>query len=87
MRGYKNAHLPMAVVARCKARVCGCSLAGITGSNPAGVMDVLSPVSVVCCQVQSLRRADHPSGEVLLSVISKPETPGGLGPIGPTIQP
>jgi hypothetical protein len=36
------------VDARSKAWVCGRSLAGITGSNPTGGMDV---VSVVCCQV------------------------------------
>ena len=36
-----------------KACVCGHSLAGIAGSNPAGGMDVcLSVVSVVCCQVE-----------------------------------
>ena len=43
------------VVAPSKARVCGRSLAGIAGSNPAGDMDVslsLSLVSVVCCQVE-----------------------------------
>ena len=34
---------------RSKARVCGCSLAGITGSNPAGGMDVC----VLCCQVET----------------------------------
>jgi hypothetical protein len=33
------------VVERFKTRVCGLSLAGITGLNPAGGMDV----SVVCC--------------------------------------
>ena len=32
-----------------KARVCGRSLAGIVGSNPAGGIDV---VNVVCCQVE-----------------------------------
>jgi hypothetical protein len=31
--------------------VCGCSLAGITGSNPTGCMDVCLYVIVVCCQV------------------------------------
>ena len=36
------------VVARSKAWVCGRSLAGIVGSNPAGGMDV-SLVSVVSC--------------------------------------
>ena len=35
-----------------KASVCGRSLAGIVCSNPAGGMDVLSLVSVVCCQVE-----------------------------------
>jgi len=30
-----------------------CSLARIAGSNPAGDMDVLSLVSVVCCQIVS----------------------------------
>jgi len=37
--------LPIPVAARFKAWVCGRSLAGIAGSNPAGGM-------VVCCQVQ-----------------------------------
>jgi hypothetical protein len=36
-----------------KAWVCGRSLAGIAGSNPAGGMYVcISLVSVVCCQVK-----------------------------------
>jgi len=33
-------HWPIPVAARSKARVCGLSLAGITGSIPAGGMDV-----------------------------------------------
>ena len=37
---------------RSKAWVYGRSLAVIVGSNPAGGMDVLSLVSVVCCQVK-----------------------------------
>ena len=37
---------------RFRARVCGRSLAGIAGSNPAGGHGCLSPVSVVCCQVE-----------------------------------
>jgi len=53
-------HLPMAVAVRCKAWVCACLLAGITGSNPAGGMDVLSPVSVVCCQVQVTEKGRSP---------------------------
>ena len=75
-------HLPMPVAARSKARVCGCSLAGITGSNPAGGMDVLSPLSVVCCQVQVTAKGRSPSGEVLLSAISKTEQSAGLGQLG-----
>jgi hypothetical protein len=42
---------PIPMAARSKAWVCGCSLAGITGLIPAGCMDVLSLMSVVCCQV------------------------------------
>jgi hypothetical protein len=42
----------MPVVVRPKACVCGRSLAVVAGSNPAGGMDVLSPVIVVCCQVE-----------------------------------
>ena len=45
---------PVPLTALSKAWVCGRSLAGIAGSNPAGVMGV-SVVSVVCC----LRLADH----------------------------
>jgi hypothetical protein len=41
---------PVAVLS--KAEVCGRSLAGIVGSNPARIMDCLSVVSVVCCQVE-----------------------------------
>ena len=35
-----------------EAYVSGHSFAGIEGLNPAGGMDVLSLVSVVCCQVK-----------------------------------
>jgi hypothetical protein len=45
-------------------------------------MDVLSPVSVVRCQVQVTAKGRSPSGEVLLSMISKSEQSGGLGPLG-----
>jgi hypothetical protein len=45
--------LSIPVTARSKAWVGGLSLAGISGSNPAGVMDLsLSLASVVCCQVE-----------------------------------
>ena len=40
------------VAAGSKAWVCGCSLAGIMGSNPTGGNGSLSVVSVVCCQVE-----------------------------------
>jgi len=42
----------ISVAARSKAWVCGHLLAGIMGSNPRRCMDGLSPVSVVCCQVE-----------------------------------
>ena len=38
--------LPIPLAERVKARVCGRSLAGVEGSNPAGGMDVC----VVCCK-------------------------------------
>jgi hypothetical protein len=47
---YKQ--MPVPVAARSKAWVCSRSLTGIAGSNPTGGMDVLSDVSVVCCQVE-----------------------------------
>ena len=37
---------------RSKAYVCGRSPAETVGSNPTGGMDVLSVVSVLCCQVE-----------------------------------
>jgi hypothetical protein len=49
---------PSRVAARCKAWIDGCSLAGTAGSNAAGGMDILSRVSVIFCQVGSLRRTD-----------------------------
>ena len=44
--------LPIPMAAPSKVWVCGRSFAGILGSNPAGAMDVLSLVSVVCRQVE-----------------------------------
>ena len=41
----------IAVAAQSKAWVCGRSLAGIVGSNPAGGMGICL-VDVVCCQVE-----------------------------------
>ena len=40
------------VAARSKAWVCGRSLTGIAGSKPTWGKDVLSVVSVVCCQLE-----------------------------------
>jgi hypothetical protein len=40
------------VAARSKAQVCGHSLVGIVGSNPARGHGYLSLVSFVCCQVE-----------------------------------
>jgi hypothetical protein len=55
------------VPALSKAWVCGLSLAGIVGSNPAGVWMSLS---CECCVFwRSLRRADHSSRGVLPSVV------------------
>jgi len=39
------------VAVRSEAWICGQSLAGIAGSNPAGDIDVLFLVSVVCFQI------------------------------------
>jgi hypothetical protein len=44
--------VPIPVAVRSKAWVCGRSLAGIVGSNPAKGHGCLSLVSVVCCQVE-----------------------------------
>ena len=44
--------LQVPAAARSKAYVFGRSSAEIAGSNPTGGMDVLSVVSVVCCQVE-----------------------------------
>ena len=57
------------VAALSQARVCGRSLAEISGSNPAGDMDV-SLISVVCCLVDvCVCRADHSSRGFLPSVM------------------
>ena len=45
---------PITVAAQSKARDWSRSLAGTAGSNPAGVMDVLSVVNVVCCADRGL---------------------------------
>ena len=61
--------LPIPVAARTKAWVCGSSLAGIAGSNPAGSMDVCI-LGVLCVvRYRPLRRADHSSRGVLPNVV------------------
>jgi len=59
---------PIPVVAPSKVWVCGRSLAGIVGSNPAGDLDVclLSVLGVV--RKRSLRRADYSSRGTIPSV-------------------
>ena len=59
---------PIPVAERFKARVCGRSLAGIAGSNPAGSMNAPSFVIDVCCQ-RFLQRADPSSRGVLLTLV------------------
>ena len=79
-----NSALFISVAARSKVWV-GCrSLAKITGSNPASGKNICL-VSVVCCQVWSLRRADRSSRGVLpsavcLCMIDEPHR-RGLGPL------
>ena len=46
--GLSGDRMPISVVERSKARVCGRSLAGVAGLNTAGGMDVC----VVCCTVK-----------------------------------
>jgi hypothetical protein len=57
------------VDARYKACVCGRSLAGILGSNPAGGMDVCLFIVLCVVRYRSLRRADHPSGGIVSRVV------------------
>ena len=78
---------PTSVAARSKAWVCGRSLAGIVGSNPAWDMVVCLLWVLYVVRQRSLRRADHLSREVLpslvcLSVIMKPRQWGGHGQLG-----
>ena len=43
---------PIPVATRSEVWVYGWSLAGVSGSNPAGVMGCLCLMSVVCCQTE-----------------------------------
>ena len=58
---FRTSFVPIPVAARCKARVCGRSLTGFAGSNPAGGMYV----SCACCVLSSRG--------VCVSLITRPE--------------
>jgi len=60
---------PISVAASSKTWVCGRSLAGIAGSNPAGVMDVCLCDYCVLLGRGIYEEADHPSRGVLPSVV------------------
>jgi hypothetical protein len=70
------------------ARVCGCSLAGIVGSNPASGMDVCLLWVLSGVRYSSLRWADHSSRGFLPIVVCltegnhKSSIKGCLGPQG-----
>jgi hypothetical protein len=71
------------VVALSKAWICGCSLAGIAGSNHAGGHGCPCLVSVVCCQVEvSGTGRSLVQSVVCLCVISKPQQGEDLAPVG-----
>ena len=57
-RGF-DSRLPIPVAERSTSRVCGRSVAGVAGSNPAGGMDVC----VVCCTVRTKRQKPGQSGQ------------------------
>jgi len=59
----------MPVAALSKALVCGLSLAGIAGSNPAAGMHVRPLGALYVVRQRSLRRADHLSRRVLLQIV------------------
>jgi len=66
---YIIALLPVPVAARSKKWVCSLSLAGTAGSNPAGGIDVFVLGVLYFIRYSSLRRANHPSREVLPNVV------------------
>jgi len=78
---------PIPVAVPSKMWICGRSLVGIVGSNPAGGIYVCVLCVLCVFGYRSLRRADHSSGGVLLtvvcfSVISKPRQRGSIDPLG-----
>jgi len=62
---------PIPVAAQSKACVCGRSIAGFVGYNPAGGMDVCLLWMLCVVRKRSPRRADHSSRGVLPSVVSE----------------
>ena len=79
------------VAARFKDWVCGRSLVGIVGSNPAEGMDVCLLWVLRVVKERSLCRADHLSRGVLtsvacLNVVVKPGWWWGPGPLGAVAQ-
>jgi len=60
---------PNPVAARSEAWVCGRSLAGIVGSNPAEIMDVCLLWVLGVVRYRSLPRGDHSSRGVLPTVV------------------
>ena len=60
---------PIPLSARSKAWVCGCSLAGIVGSNPSLGVDVCLLWVLCVARLRSLRRAGRSSRGVLPSVV------------------
>ena len=80
--------VPVPVATRSKAWVCGRSLPGIVGSNPAGVVEVWLVWMLLCCQVEvsasgwSLIQRHPTDCGASLYVISEPWQRGGLGQLG-----
>jgi len=60
---------PIPVAVPSKMWICGRSLVGIVGSNPAGGIYVCVLCVLCVFGYRSLRRADHSSGGVLLTVV------------------
>jgi len=60
---------PIPVNARCKGWVCGRSLVGIAGWNPAGGMDICLLRVVCAVRKRALRPADHSFRGVVPSVV------------------
>jgi hypothetical protein len=60
---------PVPVAVWSKVRACGISLAGIAGSNPAGVIDVCILLVLCAVRQRSLRRANHSSRRVLQTAV------------------